>query len=225
MEDSAGPVVEGQADLSVTEHVVVEKRLNRQHGHVEGLFDLLSSELLPGFSGSKRQGGRIAEHRFLFGSQCECGSEDIDCRADPDLFAECIKRFGLGGSDASECAAVEISSESVAVGDRVGQRRQPIEFAPEQYGILEPVRVGRIGEHSVDLVGLVPVPDLGFATSGELFDVGLDGFVVDRNSQPVCFAVKQFAEHDVLFDAQGLSEAGSDGEVVLGPESGLLVDG
>ena len=225
VEDSVGPVVEGLADGSITGCLVVEKRLDRQHGHVDRLFDLLPSELLPCFTGRHGQRGDVAEHHFLFGPQCECGSEDIDCGADPDFFAERIIGLSLGGSDASERSAVEVFTESVAFGDRVGLRVQPIEFVPEQRGILKAVRVGRIVDHPGDLVGLVPVPDLVLASAGEPFDVGLDGLVVDLDSQTIGFAVKQFTEHDILVDAQGLSESGTDGEVVLGAESGLRVDG
>ena len=85
--------------------------------------------------------------------------------------------------------------------------------------------VGGIVHRSLELVGLVQERNLGCRTIGESLDVGLDGRVVDLDSQSVGFPAEQFAQHDVLVNAQWLSEAGADSEVILSLEAGVPVDG
>ncbi len=225
MENSVGVAVEGSVENAVADRFIFEEGFDGQHGDVESLFDLLPSELSPGFSGRHGERGGMSELGFLFGTECECGSEEIDGSADADFFSERVKGFGFGGSDAFECPSIEVPSEPVAIGDGVGLSCQPIEFISERPGHLKAIGAGGVFEHASNLVGLVPDRDLGFSSSGEAFDVGFDGCVVDLDPESISFAVKQFTEHNIFFESQRLPEALSDHEVILCSESGPLVDG
>ena len=90
------------------EFLVVDKRRDGQHGHVERLFDLLLSQLLPG----------------LVGCHDPAGLQDFDGCQDPDFLPQGIKRLGFGGTDSPECPVVECRTKPVPVRNRIGHCHQ-----------------------------------------------------------------------------------------------------